>query len=84
MAILGGLKEGVSRYLFSVAAKRVIAAAVGYVIGLLTSAKIAMILTQWGIDIDPAAFKTALEGVLTAGTVALHDWLRLHKWFQWM
>lgn len=65
------LKERVEQYVLSKGLKKAGAAVAVWALGLLGSAKVAQVLGQAGVTVDPAELKTYIEGlVILGGTMA--------------
>ena len=84
MGLLTGFRDGIGQWVFKVAFKRVAAAVISFLLGLLTSAKVAAVLANSGVSYDPVALDNFLTGLITAGGVMLHDWLRIKLNFKWI
>lgn len=84
MSIVEKLKGIAGDWVLKVATKRIAAGVTGSIIGLVTSEKVAGILTSHGVTLDPQQLEAGLIASVTAGVIALHDWLRLRKGFEWL
>lgn len=64
-------------WLFQVAAKKVIAAAVKLVVSLVLAVKVQPFLSQAGVTVDPAKMQEGLTVLAYGALEALHDYLKL-------
>lgn len=71
-----GIREMVEGFLFKVALKKGIKAAVTFIVALLASAKVAPIITQAGVTIDPMQLEIGLTTLGTALITMLLNYLK--------
>ena len=67
----------VEQWLFKVALRKMVLSASKVLLALLASAKVAPVLVQFGVTVDPDMLRIGLTALGTAGLTALHDWVKL-------
>ena len=72
-----GISDRVENYIWTVGAKRVGAAIAGWIVGHLLSAPVLVFLASHGVTVDPVIISQAVELAIIAGSVSLHDWLKV-------
>jgi hypothetical protein len=71
------IKEMVEGWLFKIALTKGVKAVLALALSFLASVKVAAILTQAGITIDPTRMEQGLTVLGTAGITMLLNWLKL-------
>lgn len=73
MSLLDPVKE----WLFKVALRKGIARAVTFLVAFVTSAKVAPLLMQWGIMVDPVVLEASLTAFFIGAFEMLRNWLKV-------
>ena len=84
MGIVSGVESKVSEWVWHIAAKRVIAGLVGAIMAQVVNGSAGAFLANHGVAVDPVKFQSELTMAGVAGSVAVHDWLRLKTGWKWL
>lgn len=71
------LSGTIEKWLLRVAVRKMVLSVLKLLLAFLASAKVAAILTQFGVTIDPVQLEAGLTVLGVAAMTALHDWVRL-------
>lgn len=76
-----GMIQSAEKWLFSVAARKVVIKGVTIVLAWLASGAVQTVLTSNGVSYDPVKLQAALTGTALAGLKALEDYINLkYEW----
>lgn len=76
--------EKVEGWLWQIAIKKGVLALVKVVVSFVTSVKVAPILTQLGITVDPVTLTGGITALLTSGLTILQNWLKVKFNLTWL
>ena len=76
--------EKVEQWLFSIALKKGVSFAVKAIIGIITGVKLAPILAQLGITVDPMALEAGLATLIGSGLTIIQNWAKVKFGLTWL
>jgi hypothetical protein len=78
------LVEKVEQWLWTIALKKGVSFAVKAIIGIVTGLKIAPILVQLGITVDPVTLEAGLATFIGAGLTFIQNWAKVKFGLTWL
>ena len=76
--------EKVDKWILSIAVKKAVYFLVKMVIGFIGSVKIAPVLTQLGVSVDPATLTTGLTALIGSGLTMIQNWIKVKYNVSWL
>lgn len=76
--------ETVKTWLLSIALKKAVSFAVKFIVSIITGVKVAPILAQLGITIDPVTLAGGIATLLGAGLTILQNWIKIKLGVKWL